>query len=91
VGPAISIEKAAQYIKGGFSFRAKKELAYRFEVWQAGYSEEQVYTIDHFDAVVDYIHMNPVEQRLVHAPQLFPHSSAADSGSCSPRPEHLRG
>jgi putative transposase len=29
----MSIEKAMQLIKGGFSFRAKKELEYRGEIW----------------------------------------------------------
>src|SRR5271155_5524667 len=30
----LSIEKAMQFIKGGFSFRANKELGFRGEVWQ---------------------------------------------------------
>jgi putative transposase len=49
----MTIEKAAQYIiKGGFSFRAKRELGYNHELWQPGYSEEQVYTREHYDSVV---------------------------------------
>ena len=87
----MTVEKAAQYIKGGFSFRAKKELGYPLEVWQPGYSEEQIYTIQHFDSVVEYIHMNPVKDRLASSPELFPHSSAEKSDVRSPRPEHLRG
>jgi putative transposase len=30
----MTIEKAAQYIKGGFSFRVKRELGHTHEVWQ---------------------------------------------------------
>jgi putative transposase len=32
----MSVEKAMQLIKGGFSYRAKKELGYMGEVWQPG-------------------------------------------------------
>jgi REP element-mobilizing transposase RayT len=33
----LTIEKAMQLIKGGFSFRLKKELGYAGEVWQRGF------------------------------------------------------
>src|SRR5579862_3043857 len=32
------VEKAVQYIKGGFSFRAKRELEFRAEVWQPSFT-----------------------------------------------------
>src|ERR1041385_4191869 len=32
-----SLEKCVRYIKGGFSFRAKKELGFAGEIWQEGY------------------------------------------------------
>ena len=34
----MSIEKAVQMMKGNFSYRAKKELGYPWEVWQKGFS-----------------------------------------------------
>src|SRR5579863_4379746 len=37
-----SLEKAMQLIKGGFSFRAKKELGFQGEIWQRGYSDVQI-------------------------------------------------
>ncbi len=42
VGAGMSIEKAMQFIKGGFSFRLKKETGYLGEVWQRGFSEVRV-------------------------------------------------
>src|SRR4051812_17002200 len=36
-----SLEKCVQYIKGGFSFRAKRELGFLGEIWQAGYNEQR--------------------------------------------------
>src|ERR1017187_8778666 len=35
----VSLEKAMQLIKGSFSFRANKELGFRGEIWQRGFSD----------------------------------------------------
>jgi putative transposase len=91
VGDGMTIEKAAQFIKGGFSYRAKKELGCLHELWQKGYSEEQVYERRHFDSIVDYIHMNPVSQGLVTSAEMFAHSSASQPSNLKPPPDHLRG
>ena len=42
VGAGMTIEKAMQFIKGGFSYRLKKEYGYLGEVWQRGFSETRV-------------------------------------------------
>jgi putative transposase len=42
VDESMSIEKAMQFIKGGFSYRAKKELGYQGELWQRGFSEVRI-------------------------------------------------
>jgi putative transposase len=34
-----TIERVMQFIKGGFSYRLKRELGYLGEVWQRGFSE----------------------------------------------------
>src|ERR1700733_4867317 len=34
-----AIEKSVQLIKGGFSFRAKRELGWNGEVWQPGFTD----------------------------------------------------
>ncbi len=36
VNSELSIERAVQYIKGGFSFRAKKQLGIAAEIWDKG-------------------------------------------------------
>ncbi len=43
VPPEMSVERAMQLIKGGFSFRAKKELGFCGEVWQRSYSDVQIF------------------------------------------------
>ena len=39
VSGSITVEKAMQFIEGGFSYRLKKECGYWGEVWQRGFSE----------------------------------------------------
>src|ERR1041384_6579447 len=38
----VSLEKAVQYIKGGFSFRAKKELGVQSLVWQESFTNHRI-------------------------------------------------
>ena len=42
ITPQESLEKAVQCIKGGFSFRAKKELSWTGEIWVAGFSDHRI-------------------------------------------------
>src|ERR1017187_9636128 len=42
VGGGMTIEKAVQLVKGGFSYRLKKECGHWGEVWQRGFSETRV-------------------------------------------------
>ena len=43
--PPVTLEKAVQFIKGGFSFRAKTELAVIGEIWQTSFYERRVRTL----------------------------------------------
>jgi putative transposase len=76
VNESISIEKALQSIKGGFSYRAKKELGYRKEIWQRGFSEVRILNRSSFLKHRKYIEQNPVEAGLVDSPEKYPYSSA---------------
>src|ERR1035437_6404265 len=42
VGGGMTVERAMQFIKGGFSYRLKKEFGYLGEVWQRGFSETRL-------------------------------------------------
>jgi putative transposase len=72
----ISVEKAMQLIKGGFSYRAMKELAFAGEIWQPGFSEVRINDRKSFLRHREYIEQNPVKARLVDSPEKFPFSSA---------------
>ena len=68
----VSLEKAIQFIKGGFSFQLKN----RGEVWERGHFDKRVPDSIAFNACVTYIHNNPVAARLVKVDHAYPYSSA---------------
>jgi len=80
----VSLEKAMQFIKGGFSFRLKSKL----DVWMRGFNESQIMSEEKFISCVRYIEENPVRRGLVSTPQAHPYSSAAH-GPLDPMPLHL--
>jgi putative transposase len=73
VGADMTIEKAIQFIKGGFSYRLKKECGYIGEVLQRGFSEVRVENPESFFKHREYIAANPVKAGLVDSPEKFPH------------------
>jgi putative transposase len=84
--PDVSLEKAMQFIKGGFSFRLKGEL----DVWMRSFNESQIMGAEKFASCVRYIEGNPVRRGLVSTPEEFQFSSAGCDG-LDPMPFHLRG
>jgi REP-associated tyrosine transposase len=74
--PLTSLEKAVQFIKGGFSYRAKKELGSNMEVWQKGFSDHRVREASDYRLRVVYMRQNPVKRNLCEKPEDYPYSSA---------------
>ena len=66
-----TIERAMQFIKGGFSYRIKKELGYLGEVWQRGFSELRVEDKESFIRHREYIAQNPVRAGRWTRPRSF--------------------
>jgi putative transposase len=76
------VERAVQFIKGGFSFRMHKELGVKPPVWQRGFSEVRILHGRSFENHRTYIHQNPVEAGLASRPRSFvsaPHFQAMTS------------
>ena len=71
-----SLEKAMQLIKGSFSFRANKELGFRGEVWQRGYSDVRILDDHSFRRHRGYIENNPVKAGLANSPEEYPFGTA---------------
>jgi len=71
-----SIEKATQLIKGGFSFRARRELGFQGEVWQRGFSDVRINDDVSFQQHRNYIENNPVKSGLAQSADRYPFGSA---------------
>jgi len=69
----MTIEKALQFVKGGFSYWLRKELGYGGEVWQRGFSDVRVDGQENFLRHRQYIAENPVKARLADSPGAFPY------------------
>jgi putative transposase len=69
----MTIERAMQFIKGGFSYRLRKEFGYLGEVWQHGFSEVRADDARSFARHKQYIAQNPVKAGLVDSPEKFPY------------------
>jgi len=73
IGDGMTIEKAMQLIKGGFSYRLGKEHGVKGEVWQKGFSEARVNNKGSYQQHRTYIAANPVKAGLADSPDQFPH------------------
>jgi putative transposase len=83
-GAELTVERCAQYIKGGFSFAVRKQ--YAGEVWQPGFHEHRVRDREDFHNQLAYIAMNP-DRRCLDAYR-FVHTEWTDR--LVPMPDHLR-
>jgi putative transposase len=69
----MTIEKAMQLVKGGFSFRLKKECGYLGDVWQRGYSEVRIFDRESLLTHRAYIAQNPAKAGLVREGEEWPY------------------
>ena len=90
ITPTGSLERAIQYIKGGFSHRAKIELGSNMEVWQKGFSDHRIRDAADWEVHVNYIHFNPVRAGLCSQPEQYGYSSAHASFELDDVPQRLK-
>ena len=81
----ISLEKAVQFIKGGFSFRLKSKR----EVWERSFNEVQIRSAEKFDACKRYIEENPVRAGLAASAAEYAFSSASRFDDVDSMPDHF--
>ena len=86
----VSLEKAVQYIKGGFSFRVKKELGFQSLVWQESFTNHRIRDPEDYGHHREYIYQNPVEAGLAKTPSGYPFSSAFPGMELDPAPPGLK-
>jgi putative transposase len=83
--PEVSLEKAMQYIKGGFSFRLKSKV----DVWERSYDSRRIVDAGGFAERIRYIQQNPVRANIVTQADVYPFSSAGKQHLVDPTPSHL--
>jgi putative transposase len=86
LGREISIERAVQFIKGGFAFRGGKEFGFRSPVWQRGFSEARIYDSKHFASVLEYMADNPIQRRLTESTVQYPIARSTPDSNWTKRP-----
>jgi putative transposase len=90
ITPTVALERAMQLIKGGFSYRAKKELGTNAKIWQRGFSDHRIRDAEDYDKHVHYIHLNPLKRRLCERPRDYQFSSAYPGWKLDPIPQGLK-
>ena len=83
-------ERAVQFIKAGFAFRAGRELGMRAPIWQKGFSEARVWDRESFVARRTYIRNNPVAASLAQEPEKYLYSSAHEGFERDAAPQRLK-
>ncbi len=81
----ISLERAMQFIKGGFSFRL-----HAGSIWQTSFTNHRVRDFEDYEKHREYIWMNPVRARLVTRAEEYPYSSARGKVRLDPMPQGLK-
>jgi putative transposase len=86
----LTLERVLQQIKGGFSFRAKKELGFGGEIWEKSFYDIRVRDWERYRGFRRYIHLNPVKRGLVAVPEEYLYSSAGAGIALDAVPQRLK-
>jgi putative transposase len=84
----VSLEKAMQFIKGGYSYRLRRED--RIQVWQESFTNHRIRDFEDYLGHCEYVRMNPVRARLVRDAGAYPFSSAGSSVRLDEMPRGLK-
>ena len=88
--PATTLEKAVQYIKGGFSREAKLRFKWGFPIWQKSFTDHRIRDAQDCDNHIQYIYLNPVKRHLCERPSEYPYSSAHPGFALDELPQRLK-
>ena len=85
-----SLERAAQFIKGGSARKIREGLHFQFPVWQRGFSDHRIRNAADFDLHMRYLAQNPVKRHLVLKPDEYRWSSASGAFRMDEVPQGLK-
>jgi putative transposase len=82
---ALSLERAMQFVKGGFSYRVGK-LRPNLMIWQKSFTNHRIRDERDYVKHREYIYSNPVRRHLALVASEFPYSSAHLGFELDPSP-----
>ena len=88
--PEVTLERALQLIKGGFSFRARKEFGIQSQIWQTSFYDHRVRDAGEYERARNYIYQNPVKAGLVKVAEEYPYSSSNPHWESDEVPQRLK-
>jgi putative transposase len=83
----VSLEKAVQFIKGGYSHRLRK--VEKIRVWQESFTNHRIRDFEDYQRHCEYVRLNPVRARLVRDAAAYPFSSASAEFRMDAMPQRL--
>jgi putative transposase len=90
ITPSASLELAIQCLKGGYSFRAKREFKWVGGIWVTGFADHRIRDEEDFEIHRAYIANNPVKARLVEQAEQYAYSSASGHFELDAFPQGLK-
>lgn len=86
----ITLERAMQLAKGGFSFQLNRGLKLKRDPWQPSFFDRRIRDSLEYEKFKNYIWQNPVKRFLAKTPQEYPYSSANPAFKLDPVPQRLK-
>jgi putative transposase len=86
--PEVALERAVQFIKGGYSYRLRK--VEKIQVWQEGFTNHRIRDFDDYQGHCEYVRLNPVRAQLVRDAGAYPFSSARSGFRLDAIPQGLK-
>ena len=88
--PMRTLERAMQCVKGGFSYRAKREIGFSGTIWQTSFYDRRVRDAEEYRQFRKYIYFNPVKKHLCLKPEEWEWSSATGKFVLDAVPQRLK-
>ncbi|MGH9547498.1 MAG: REP-associated tyrosine transposase [Terriglobales bacterium] len=86
----LALERAMQFVKGGYSHRFMKETGSRMAIWQRSFTNHRIRDGMDLETHRRYIHLNPLRAGLVESPKDYPYSSAYPGFPLDEAPQRLK-
>ncbi len=87
---SIALERAMQFIKGGFSHEAGELLNSRKPIWEKSFTNHRIRDPNDCESHRRYIHLNPVRKLLCSTAEKYAFSSANPRFRLDPVPQGLK-